>query len=235
MNIQSCCLSLATLLLVAGPAALPAAAQATPTSGPTSTVVYAGGDDLVLKASDGKLLNFTIPPGYKFTSGNKQLGLSELKPGTKLTKPVAPGSVPQVVSSVAVVKAKVFAATPPDAVTLSLPEGTKDVAVPAGTTFMVDGKKLPINDVKPNMMVEATIITTAAAGDPAPATAPDTPPMAGALLVAHTSGEGDLPAAGTSLPLFGALGLVCLSLGVALLSFRKRSARVERARVPPRA
>jgi hypothetical protein len=223
MKIQPRCLGLTALLLAAS-ATLPVAAQ-TPTSGPTSTVVYAGGDDLVLKASDGKLLNFTIPPGYKFTSGDKQLQLSDLKPGTRLTKPVTPGTVPQVVSSVSVVKAKVFAATPPDAVTLALPEGTKDVAVPTGTTFMVDGKKLPITEIKPNMMVDATIVTTAADSAPAPTTAPDTPPMSGSLLVAHTVVDGDLPSAGTSLPLFGVMGLVCLSLGIALLGFSKRTAR----------
>jgi len=68
--------------------------------------------------------------------------------------------------------------------------------------------------------VEATIVTTA--GDQPVASAPATPPLSGALLVAVTpSADEDLPAAGTNLPLFGALGVVCLSLGLALLSFRR--------------
>jgi len=209
-------LKLATLAILAALAALPAAAQATPSSGPTSTVVYVAGDDLVLKASDGKLLNYSVPAGTKFTAGGKQVSLADLKPGTKLTAPVTAGA-PQIVTAVEVVKGKVYGVTPPDGVTLSLAEGTKDLVVPAGTAFMVDGKKLAVADLKPNMMVEATIVSTAADG----ASATAAPAQAGALLVAHAAGGDDLPAAGTNLPLFGGLGLVCLSLGLALLNLRK--------------
>jgi hypothetical protein len=206
-------LKLATLLVLAASAALPAVAQS---SGPTSTVVYVAGDDLVLKASDGKLLNYTsVPGGTKFTAGGKQVSLGDLKPGTKLTAPVA--GTPQIVTAVDVVKGKVYGVTPPDGVTLSLAEGTKDLVVPAGTTFLVDGKKLAFADLKPNMTVEATIVSTAADG----ASATAAPAQAGALLVAHAAGGDDLPAAGTNLPLFGSIGLVCLSLGLALLNLRK--------------
>jgi LPXTG-motif cell wall-anchored protein len=41
------------------------------------------------------------------------------------------------------------------------------------------------------------------------------------LLIAHEAGAEDLPAAGTHLPLFAALGGACLALGFALLAFRK--------------
>ncbi|MDP9039851.1 MAG: hypothetical protein M3O02_11365 [Acidobacteriota bacterium] len=211
-------LKLAALLALAVSAALPALAEA-PTSGPTSTVVYAGGDDLVIKSSDGKLLNYTVAPGAKFPAGGKQVAISELKPGTKLTAPVT-GSA-QVVTAVSVVKAKVYAVTPPTGVTLSLPEGVKDVLVPAGTIFSVDGKKLTLAELKPDMMVEATIVTTAAEGTSASAA----PAQAGALLVAKTGGEEDLPAAGTHLPLFALTGLVSLCAGVVLLALRRKPVR----------
>jgi hypothetical protein len=214
MQIPSTCLKLAAVLVLASSAALPAAAQA---SGATSTVVYAGGDDLVIKASDGKLLNFTVPKGTTFTTGGKQVSLSELKPGAKLTAPVSTGSDGQIVTSIAVAKGKVFVVTPPDGVTLSLAEGTKELAIPAGTTFMVDGKKLTASELKPGMMVEATIVTTAADG----ASVASAPPLSGALLIAHEAGAEDLPAAGTHLPLFAALGAACLAVGFALLAFRK--------------
>jgi hypothetical protein len=207
-------LKLATLLVLGASAALPAVAQA---SGTTSTVIYAGGDDLVIKASDGKILNFTVPKGTTFATGGKQVSLSELKPGAKLTAPVSVGSDGLIVTSISVAKGKVFAVTPPDSVTLSLAEGTKDLTIPSGTTFMVDGKKLAASDLKPGMMVEATIVNTAADG----ASATSAPPLSGVLLVAHAAGAEDLPAAGTHLPLFGALGAACLALGLALLSFRK--------------
>jgi len=211
-------LKLATLLVLAASTVLPIAAHAALSSGPTSTVVYAGGNDLVLKASDGKLLNFTVPSGTKFTAGDKTLTLGDLKPGTKLTKPVVTGFDPKVVSSISVQKGKVFGVTPPDGVTLALAEGTKDLVVPTGTNFLVDGKSLTVAQLKPGMMVEATIVTTGA-DDAASATS--TPALTGVLLVSNPPSEGDLPAAGTNLPLFGVLGMLSLSLGLALLRIRK--------------
>jgi len=210
-------LKLAAVFALAVSAAMPALAQA-PTSGPTSTVVYASGDALVLKTADGKLLNFTVPAGYKFSANGKQVGIGELKPGTKLTAPVSTGSTPLVVTSISVVKGKVFATAPPDGITLMLPEGTKDLLVPTGTIFVVDGKQLTVSQLKNDTMVQATIVTTDTDGT----SAASTPPLSGALLVAHTvSATDDLPAAGTHLPLFAALGIASLALGFAMLSFRR--------------
>jgi hypothetical protein len=212
MQTPATCLKLATLLALAASTSMPALAQA---SGATSTVVYAGGDDVVVKAADGKLLSFTVPSGTKLTAG-KPVSVAELKPGTKLTAPIS--GTGQIVTGVSVAKGKVFGVTPPNGITLSLAEGTKDLVVPAGTTFMVDGKKLTVADLKPGMMVEATIIATAADG----ASASSTPAMSGTLLVAKAAAaEDDLPAAGTHLPLFGAMGAGLLAIGMVLLTFRK--------------
>ena len=219
MQITTCRLKLATLLVLAASAVLPAVAQLS--SGPTSTVVYVGGNDLVIKASDGKLLNYTVPSGVKFATGGKQVSISDLKPGTKITAPVSTGFDPQIVSSVSVVKGKVYAVTPPDGVTLLLSEGVKELSVPTGTTFMVDGKSLTAADLKPDMMVQATIVTTAADGDSASAT----PAMAGALLVAKTASADDMPAAGTNLPLYGVTGVFALLAGIGLLAFSRKPAQ----------
>ncbi len=215
-------LKAASAVVIATSFLAPAMAQDKPTSGPSSTVVYVSGNDLVLKSSDGKLLNYTVPSGVKFTTGGKQVALAELKPGTKLTAPVSTGFDPQIVSSVTVVKGKVYAVTPPDGVTLLLSEGVKEFAVPAGTTFMVDGKPLKISEIKPDMMVEATIVTTAAEATAASATA--TPPLSGTLLVAKTAAAEDMPSAGTSLPLFGLSGGVLVLFGLAVLKFGRKPA-----------
>jgi len=210
-------LTLVAFLALAASATVPAIAE-TLASGPTSTVVYASGDDLVLKAADGKLLNFTVPSGYKFSANGKQVSMGDLKPGTKLTAPVSTGNTVLVVTSIAVVKGKVYNTAPPDGISLMLPEGVKDLAVPMGTTFLVDGKPLSVSQLKNDTMVQATIVTTDTSGE----SASNTPPLSGALLVAHTGGAAeDLPAAGTHLPLFAALGIASLTLGFALLSFRR--------------
>jgi hypothetical protein len=223
-------LKVATVLAFAASAAVAALAQVKATSGPTSTVVYVSGDDLVVKAADGKLLNYTVASGTKFTAGAKTVTLAELKPGTQLTKELSTGFDPKIVSGVQVVKGKVFAVTPPDGVTLSLADGIKELTVPAGTTFMVDGKPIKIDALKPDMMVEATIVTTiadTAKPEVANAPAPAAPVQTGALLVAKTLGDDAtaLPEAGTKLPLFGVLGSALLTLGAALFFVRKPAAQ----------
>jgi hypothetical protein len=197
-------------------------AQEKPSSGGSSTVVYVGGNDLVVKSIDGKMLNYTVPTGVKFAAGGKQVGLSELKPGTKLTAPIATGFDPQVVSAVAVVKGKVYAVTPPDGVTLLLREGVKELAVPTGTAFLVDGKSLKVSELKPDMMVEATIVTT---GDAAATSASTAPAMVGALLVSKTAGADDMPAAATNLPLYGLIGLMMVALGFGLRRYGRKGVR----------
>jgi hypothetical protein len=201
---------IATLLLVTAYAAATYAAS----SGPSSTVVYVGGNDLVLKSSSGKVLNYTgVPASYSFTDGGKAATLAQLKPGDKLTAPVDTGMEPMVVASVAVVKTKVFSAVPPDGLTISSPEGAMNVTVPAGTKFMVDGKTVGYGDLSSGTMIEATIVTPVAEGED-PASAPATPPLAGSLLVAKVEA---LPATGTRLPLYGVLGGALLLAGFATL------------------
>jgi len=207
--------------VVAASCCLPAFSQAKPSSGPSSTVVYVGGNDLVIKSSDGKLLNYTVPSGVKFAVGGSSVSISELKPGTKITAPISTGFDPKIVSSVAVVKGKVYAVTPPEGVTLLLSSGVTELVVPAGTTFMVDGKPLKVADLKPDMLVEATIVTT---GDDTVASASATPALVGSLLVAKTASADDMPSAGTNLPLYGIAGVIAMLGGFLLLGFNRKPA-----------
>jgi hypothetical protein len=210
--------------LVAASCCVPAFSQAKLSSGPTSTVVYVGGNDLVIKSSDGKLLNYTVPSGVKFAVGGGSASISELKPGTKITAPISTGFDPRIVSSVAVVKGKVYAVTPPDGVTLLLSSGVTELTVPAGTTFMVDGKPLKVAELKPDMLVEATVVTTA---DDTTASASAAPALVGSLLVAKTASADDMPSAGTNLPLFGLVGAIAIFCGILLMGFyRKPAAQV---------
>jgi hypothetical protein len=71
------------------------------------------------------------------------------------------------------------------------------------------------------MMVEATIVTT---GAPDATSASVTPPMSGTLLVARTASADDMPAAGTSLPLYGIIGAITLLFGIGLLAFTRKPA-----------
>jgi LPXTG-motif cell wall-anchored protein len=223
MKTQFRYLAIATTLAFSACSSVSSLAQK-PSSGPTSTVVYVSGNDLVVKASDGRLLNYNVAGGTKFSAGGKDVSLSDLKPGTKLTKEVATGFDPDVVSSVQVVTGKVFAATPPDVVSLSLADGIKELTVPTGTKFMVDGSPTSIDALKAGATVTATVVTTVGS-DAKPevlnAKAPATPALSGVLLVAKTAGDSALPEAGTNLPLYGIAGLGMLMLGFGLMFIRR--------------
>jgi LPXTG-motif cell wall-anchored protein len=199
--------------------ALPAFCSA-PTSGATSTVVYVSGSDLVLKAADGTILNYTVPASYEFSVAGKKAALADLKPGVTLTGPVSTGADPQVIASITTAKAKVYSVTPPDTITLILSDGSKDFVVPSGASFMVNGAATPLASVKPDAMVDVTLLTPAPDANPVPP--PATPSLMGTLLVAKAE---DLPSAGTNLPLYGLFGVALLLAGFALLRFRRPAAR----------
>jgi hypothetical protein len=183
---------------------------------PASTVVYVSSGDVVVKSGDGKLLNYTTPAGTMVSVAGKKVPASGLKPGTKLDAP--PAGDPKTVTSISVATGKVYQVDPPDKVTLSLAQGIKELSIPAGTTFTVGGKPVPVGSLQKGMEVSATIVTL---GDAA-STAPATPPQTGTILLADetAAGQSTLPEAGTSLPLFGVLGFAALVLGFALRSNR---------------
>ena len=204
-------LKLTAALILAASAAAPALAVS---SGPTSTVIYVAGDDLVLKAADGTILNYSsVPASTSFMVAGKPVTWAALTPGTILSAPVHTGTDPEVVASITTLKAKSYATAPPDGITLTTPEGAKNFTVPAGTTFTVGGKSLHLGDLASDVTIDATIVTPLAEGaDPVPP--PVAPPLTGALLVVKSD---ELPSAGTNLPLYGVVGFAMLLLGFALL------------------
>jgi hypothetical protein len=193
--------------------ALPAIAQST-----ASTVVYSSPNDIVVKrASDGQLLNYTLPAGATISVAGKKVPASAVTAGTKLTDAL-PGD-PKVVTGISVEKGKVYQVSPPDKVTLSLTAGVKELTVPAGTTFTVGGKPMTLAQLQKGMDVEATIVSTLGTSDATGNVPPDTTPaQAGTILLSVSTGEPDLPLAGTNLPLYGVLGFIALMLGLALRS-----------------
>ena len=182
---------------------------------PGPTVVYVSTGDVVVKGADGKLLNYTTPSGTMVTVAGKKVAASGLKPGTKLDTP--PAGDPKTVTGISVETGKVYQVDPPDKVTLTLAQGIKELSIPAGTTFTVGGKPVPVGGLQKGMEVSATIVTVGGTA----ATPPATPPQSGTILLASEAGDEEkLPEAGTNLPLFGVLGFSALLLGFALRSNR---------------
>jgi hypothetical protein len=177
-----------------------------------ATVIYVSGNDLLIKATDGRLLNYSVPAGYQFTIDSGKVGLKELRAGAVLKGPVATGSEPLVIGHVEAVKAKVYVARPPDTVTLILSDGSQDFTVPAGTMFGVNGAQLPLSGLKRNDEVEATLLM-AGKGDGT------TPALKGALLVEKSE---DLPQAGSMLPTVVAIGSGLMMIGMMMMFAARR-------------
>jgi hypothetical protein len=177
-----------------------------------ATVVYVSGNDLLIKATDGRLLNYSVPVGYQFTIASGKVGLKDLKAGSVLTGPVATGSEPLVIGHVETVKAKVYVARPPDTLTLILTDGSQDFVVPAGTRFSVGGADVPLNALKRGDEVEATLLM-AGKGDGS------TPALKGALLVEKSE---DLPQAGSLLPSMVVAGFAMVLLGMVMVFVVRR-------------
>jgi len=177
-----------------------------------ATVVYVSGNDLLIKATDGRLLNYTVPAGYQFTIASGKVALKDLKAGAVLTGPVATGSEPLITGHVETVKAKVYVARPPDTVTLILSDGSQDFTVPSGTMFTVNGATVPLSGLKRNDEVEATLLM-AGKGDGS------TPALKGALLVEKSE---DLPQAGSMLPTVVVVGVSMVMVGMVMMFMSRR-------------
>jgi hypothetical protein len=172
-----------------------------------ASVVYVSGNDLLIKATDGRLLNYSVPAGYQFTVASGKVGLKDLRAGAVLTGPVATGSEPLVIGHIETVKAKVYVARPPDTVTLILSDGSQDFIVPAGTMFAVNGAQVSLSGLKRNDEVEATLLM-AGKGDGS------TPALKGVLLVEKSE---DLPQAGSLLPVLVVVGFGMVLAGMVMM------------------
>lgn len=161
------------------------------------TVVYVSGNDLVVKMEDGTVKHVTVPSDFKFNVDGKELTVSELKPGTKLTQTITTTKKEENVTSVRQVNAKVWQVNAPYLI-VTLPDGTnKRVKVPEGTKFTVNGEQKTVFDLRPGMQLSGTIATTTptvtmsrqmqvggqAPPPPAPAPKIEPPQLVGVLLI----------------------------------------------------
>jgi len=208
-------------------------------------VVTVSGNDLFVRMEDGQVKHFTVPPDAKFTVDGKEVSVSELTPGTKLTQTIKTTKTPKTVRTVTEIKGKVWHVTPPTTVILTFPDGTnKQYTIPKGQKFNVQGQQLDAFALKPGMNIDATVtrevpeeevgeeraVTGTAPPPPAaappaevaqaqPEPAPEPAPAPAAPAEQPAPPESaKLPQTATPLPLLGLLGMAAV---VASVSLRK--------------
>jgi len=208
-----------------------AAAQTTTHEIKQGTVVHVYGNNLIVKMSTGEVKEFDVPEGFMFTVDGKEVPISALKPGTKLTSVVTTTETPHEVKTTEVKRATVVQRMG-RTVILRNEDGQlkKYSEIPEDIVFTVDGKEVSIYDLAGGDRLTATIVHTsvttvseqdvAVAGEapPKPKPAPrkvtkPAPAPAPAPVV--------LPSTGSSLPLVGLAGLAALLIGFGLAVIRR--------------
>jgi len=123
------------------------------------TVVYAAGNDLTVKMEDGMVKHFVVPADYRLSVNGKDTSVQDLKPGTKLTQTITTTTEDQLVSEVRTVDVKLLEVKPPY-LTIASGDKIKYLKVPEGTRFTVNGKEMMLADLKEDMQVKGTVVTT---------------------------------------------------------------------------
>jgi len=157
-------------------------------------VVYLSGNELVVKMQDGTVKNFTVPADASFTVDGKKMGLSDLKPGMELTQTITTTTTQKTINSVRTVSGTVWQVNAPYVIA-TIDGKNRQVKVPDGTQFDIDGQKLTVFDLKKGMKFTAhiatatpeTVVSRSASvtgtAPPPPAKPIETPPQVGVLLI----------------------------------------------------
>jgi len=119
------------------------------------TVAYVEGNDLVVRMSTNDYREFHVPESRKFLIDGRELTVHELKPGTKLTAKVITTTTPVIERTTTVGTAKVWWVGG-KTVILTLPNGeNRSYTVNNDYSFMVEGKKATVSELRTGMTVSA--------------------------------------------------------------------------------
>jgi len=218
------------------------------TSVRNAQVVYVEGNDLVLKLEDGKVEHLRVPDSDVFTIDGRNVGVGDLKPGTRITQTITTTTTPHYVNSVRTIKGKVWHVNAPSSVIVSLPDGKNHIfRVPSHAKFFVNGQPREVRDLRTGMSFEATIVTDdshtvvsqnkTVVGEAPP---PPLPRLVGVMLfpaltaelspeampvgtvtAEHAWAQATLPQTASPLPLMGLFGLIAIALFLGLRLTRK--------------
>lgn len=205
-------------------------------------IVYVEGNDLVLKLEDGKVEHIVVPPEEKFHMDGREVTVSDLQAGSRLTQTITTTTTPRYVNTVRTLKGKVWHVNAPHSVILTLPDGTnQSYMVPSHARFTVNGQKKTVFDLRRGMNLEATIVTdepqTVVATNKTnvgQAPTPATPQLFGVLLIQKAAPLHEevassvtaehfetLPQTASKIPLAGLLGLFGIGSALGLGRIRK--------------
>ena len=203
-------------------------------------IVYVEGNDLVLRLENGQVEHLVVPNSDRFTIDGQQVSVHELVPGTKLTQTITTTTTPRYVNSVRTIEGKVWHASPPKSLILTLPDNQNQVFnVPNDAKFTIGGKEKSVFDLRKGMKIKATIVTDeehtvvesdkVALGQTPQITMPRatgvllflTPRQPQVTLASAEQPAEMLPKTGSSLPLVGLMGTLAIAMSLGLWTIRR--------------
>ena len=154
----------------------------------TATVVYASGDDAVLKSPDGQLRLFELAPGTSLEIDGKPATIADLSVGTTIHHVKIHSRQESEVTNVTQFSGRVTSRSGPF-LTLRLEDGTSKIyRVPPHATFQVDGREARLESLSRGMTVQVTAVkteglSTVTTGAGKFGQTPQTPPQVGTLVI----------------------------------------------------
>ena len=124
-------------------------------------VLAVNGNDIMVKMDTGEVRHYTAPPGATANVDGKQITVTDLRPGMKLQRTTITTTTDRVVSSVRTTQGTVWQVNAPYVI-FTGPDGkNKQVKVPDGTKFTIEGEEKTVFDLRKGMKFTATIVTQA--------------------------------------------------------------------------
>jgi LPXTG-motif cell wall-anchored protein len=194
----------------------------------SATVITTYGNHVVVENQDGEYVDFEVPEGHRFNIDGRQLRVSELKPGTKVSAMVKTTTTTQKVVTTTVREGQVLRVVG-RTVIIRGPDGVKKHVVPSDFLFTVDGQERTVDQLREGMIVTATIVSESSPAtlterelaSEISGTAPRTARASSPPPPAPAARPATLPSTGSSLPLIGLAGLASLLLGLGIAAIRR--------------
>jgi hypothetical protein len=125
------------------------------------TVVYVNGNNLVVKAEDGRLVHFdNVPETTTLTVDGKQLNVHQLTPGMLLERQTITTTVPKMITTIKTVSGTVWFVDPPRSVILTMENGKNQrFMIPEGQKFKVGDEMKTAFSLRKGMRVDAQQVT----------------------------------------------------------------------------
>lgn len=124
-------------------------------------VLTVSGNELMVKMDTGEVRHFTVPPGATGTVDGKTVTVADLKPGMKLQRTITTTTETKTVKSMRTVQGTVWMVNAPHVIWTDKDGKNKQVKVPDGTKFTIEGQEKTVFDLRKGMKFTATIVTEA--------------------------------------------------------------------------